>query len=68
MTISGEVEVKRDSQILWRADSVCLEWIRVTFSEKVERKTWTSWEVRAISGTRRMTDFPERRVERARER
>jgi len=33
---------------------------------KVASKIWTSWEVRAISGTRRMTDWPFFRVSEAR--
>ena len=39
-----------------------------SFWLKVFEKTWTSWEVRAISGTRRMVDFPFFRASAARAR
>ena len=57
MTIWGSFETRRLSQIWWRSASVWREWMRVTWVPKVDSKTWTNWEVRAISGTRMMADF-----------
>jgi len=51
----GWLLVRMFSQRRWRVDCVCLEWRRVMLA-KWASKFWTSWLVRAISGTRRMTD------------
>ncbi len=53
----GVGELRILSQIWWRSDSVWRECIRIMCPPKVDSKIETSWEVRAISGTRRMVDL-----------
>ena len=57
MTTVGVADSRRLSQRRRRVAGVCWEWSKVIRSPKVCWKTWTIWLVRAISGTRRMTDF-----------